>query len=180
MALAVAGDEGSIAAMMTLLMGLRASEIITRTPRDVDDEARLLWIDDSSTQDGKDWTPKTEKGRRTIEIPEPLRPYLAKLAEDRKGKARLFWIPDGEHWRDWPAEQVRRICKLAKVPVVSAQSMRGLHSTLAVEAGATGHLVASTLGHESFSTTKESYARSDAVGRAERKRAMDVIQGGLR
>jgi len=52
-------EEGAIAAMMTLLLGMRCSEVISRVARDVDDEGRLLWIPDS----------KTAKGRRTLVVP---------------------------------------------------------------------------------------------------------------
>jgi integrase len=57
---------------------------------------------------------------------------------------------------------VQRICLEAKVPQVTAHGMRGLHSTLALEHGASAHVVASSLGHESFSTTVESYAKPEA------------------
>jgi hypothetical protein len=48
----------------------------------------------------------------------------------------------------------------AGVPEITAHGMRGLHSTLAVDSGITGHAVAAALGHESFEkTTAESYVR---------------------
>ena len=37
--------------------------------------------------------------------------------------------------------------------MVTAHGMRGLHSTLAMEAGVTGHVVAASLGHERVTTT---------------------------
>jgi len=42
---------------------------------------------------------------------------------------------------------VQRICRAAKVPEVTAQGMRGLHGTLAVDAGVTSQAVAAALGH---------------------------------
>jgi integrase len=67
------------------------------------------------------------------------------------------WAPDdllmGQHWRDWPRENVQRICRLADVPEVTAHGLRGTHATLAEEEGATGDLVARALGHEHVSTT---------------------------
>jgi hypothetical protein len=42
--LADEGEEGAVAAMMTLLMNMRCSEIVNRIARDVDDEGRVLWI----------------------------------------------------------------------------------------------------------------------------------------
>jgi site-specific recombinase XerD len=62
--LANQGHDGAVAAMMTLLMGMRCSEVISRIVRDVDDNGTLLWIPDS----------KTEKGKRTLRVPEMLRP----------------------------------------------------------------------------------------------------------
>ena len=159
-----AGEPGAIAAMMTLLLGMRASEIVSRVARDLDDDGRLLWIPDS----------KTEAGRRTLRVPDILRAYLQGLAEGKGTTALLF----GEHWRDWPREWVQRICREADAPVVSAHSMRGLHSTLAMEAGITGAVVASSLGHESVSTTVESYARPEAVAAAQQRRTLAVLNGG--
>ena len=122
------------------------------------------------------WIPasKTEAGRRTLEVPALLQPFLLKLAEGRPANAPLF----GNHWRDWPRKEVARICKLAGVMKVSAQSMRGLHSTLAVQAGVTGHVVAAALGHESFATTVQSYAKPEAVAAAKQQRVLKILAGG--
>jgi len=42
--LAKRGDAGAVATLMSLLIGMRASEIDSRVVRDLDDDARLLWI----------------------------------------------------------------------------------------------------------------------------------------
>lgn len=162
--LASKGDVGAIAAMVTLLLGTRAVEVVSRVVRDVDDGGKLLWIPSS----------KTEAGRRTLEVPAVLQPFLVQLAQGRPAHAPLF----GNHWRDWPRKEVARICKLAGVMKVSAQSMRGLHSTLAVQAGVTGHVVAAALGHESFATTVQSYAKPEAVATAKQQRVLKVLAGG--
>ncbi len=44
-------------------------------------------------------------------------------------------------------------------------------------AGATGDLVASTLGHESFSTTERHYARPEAVAAAQQGGALRELAG---
>ncbi len=103
-------------------------------------------------------------------------PYLQALAETRAPDARLL----GKHSRDWPRKWVQRICKLAEVPEVTAHGMRGLHSTLAVDAGISGHAVASALGHESFKTTVQSYAKPEALTRAKQHRVLKVLAGGRR
>lgn len=174
--LARGGDEGAVAALVTLLLGLRASEVVSRVVRDVDDNGRRLWIPDS----------KTEAGRRTLEVPEVLQPLLLELVARRKLQAALDLGEDhqallfGAHWRDWPRENVQRICELVKVPEVTAHGMRGLHATLALAAGQSGHLVAASLGHESVSTTLESYAAPGAAAGAAAQRAWQVLDGGKR
>jgi integrase len=159
-----AGHDGAIAAMVTLLMGLRSTETITRVARDVDDNGKLLWIPDS----------KTEAGRRTLQVPEGLQPYLLQLAKDKQPNELIF----GKHLRGWPRWWVQKICREAKVPVVTAHGMRGLHSTLAVDSGVTSHAVAAALGHESFSTTKQSYTKPGAIAHSQQNRVLRVLAGG--
>jgi len=78
------GEAGAVAAMMSLVMGMRASEIVSRVVRDLDDEGRLLWIPET----------KTEAGKRTLPVPEFLQPYLRQIAKG-KGPADLLF---GRHW----------------------------------------------------------------------------------
>jgi integrase len=163
--LAKGGDVGAVGALLSLTLGLRASEITERVARDLDDDGRLLWIPES----------KTNAGRRNVEVPPMVRPFLKRLAR-RKAPADLLF---GKHWRDWVRANVTRICKLAEVPEVCAHSMRGLHATIAVEAGATGHLVATALGHEDFRTTTTSYAKPEAQRSAKRRAALKVLTGGV-
>lgn len=155
-------EDGAIAAMVTLLMGLRASEVVSRTVRDLDDGGKLLWIPDS----------KTDAGRRRVEVPECLRPHLLGLTRSKLPGAPLF----GEHWRDWPRRWVQRICKKAGVPRVNAHSMRGLFATLGLQAGAAPHLVAATLGHESPSVTLQSYAQPGSADIAPARRAVSALR----
>ena len=164
MELAGRGEPGAVAALVSLLMGMRASEITTRVVRDLDDGGKLLWIPDA----------KTEAGKRTLQVPEVLQPYLKALGKGKAPQEKLF----GEHWRDWVRKWVGRICRAAGVPEVTAHGMRGLHSTLALEHGASAHVVASSLGHESFSTTLESYAKPEALAGARQRRVMTVLEGG--
>src|SRR6266568_5400296 len=123
-----AGDDGAIAAMVALLLGTRASEVVSRVARDVDDAGKLFWIPDA----------KTNAGRRRVQVPKLLRPYLLELAEGKQPGDLLF----GYHCPDWVGDWVRRICTAAELPIVTAHGMRGLHSSIAVEAGVTAHVVA--------------------------------------
>lgn len=152
------GEAGAVAAMVTLLMGLRCGEIVERTARDLDAGGSLLWIPHS----------KTEAGRRRVEVPDVLRLYLLALKRDKLPTDLLF----GEHWRDWPRRWVQKICRAARVPTVCAHSMRGLFATLGMQAGAVPHVVAATLGHESPRITEQSYAQPGSADIVPARRAV--------
>lgn len=163
---AAEGADGPVAVLMGLLMGMRAGEIVSRTVRDLDDGGRLLWIPDA----------KTEAGKRTVEIPEELQPYLLTRALGKSPDALLFPAKRrGKHWRDWVSEEARRLCELAGVPVVCAHSLRGFVATAAIQAGSAAHLVAATLGHVSPSTTLQSYALPGSAEQAQQRRALERL-----
>jgi integrase len=149
--LATQGDQAAAAAAMTLLMGMRASEVTDRTVRDLDDGGRLLWIPAA----------KTRAGVRRLQVPGVLRDILLKVASGREPGAQLF--EGASRW--WLRYHVVRLCQLAKVPVVGPNAMRGLHSTLAVSSGVSAEEVAKSLGHESFATNRTPLRRRRRAGR---------------
>ncbi len=61
---------------------------------------------------------------------------------------------------------------------MTAHGMRGLHGTLAVERGATTHVVAQALGQESETTSRESYISREAITGADQRRVLSVLAGG--
>ena len=160
--LAEAGGPGAVAAMMALLMGMRCGEIVRCVARDVDNGGRLLWIPVS----------KTRSGKRVLDIPSILRRHLVHLAKRHQPLEPLF-----PHRGPWVRNWVRRICVLAGVPKVCAHAMRGLHSTLAIEAGVTPSVVAFALGHESPRATLLSYADPKVVASTTQRRTLAVLDG---
>jgi integrase len=164
--LAEAGDPGAVAALVALLMGFRASEVVNRVVWDLDDEGRILVVEDA----------KTPAGNRRVRVPLVLQPLLLGLAKGKQPSDRLF----GNHWRDRVRKAVVRICGLAGVPPVTAHSMRGLHSTLAMEAGESSHAVAAALGHESPRTTLQSYATTESVAVGRQQRVTSLLLRGAR
>lgn len=112
---------------------MRASEIVSRRVSDLDEDSApgdLLWIPCS----------KTPAGRRTLEVPDVLRPMLVACAEGKAGEAHLFETEEGKpHWRDSILDNVHRSCDLVKVPRVTAHAMRGLLAKLTAERGLAGH-----------------------------------------
>lgn len=159
------GEPGAVAAMISLVMGMRCSEIVSRVVRDLDDDGQLLWIPCS----------KTPAGRRTLEVPPLLQQDLKRLCRDKLPEAPLF----GHHWRDWPRKWVQRICREVGVPKVSAHAMRGLHATLALGRGTSPHAVAASLGHASPTVTMQSYADPSAVAAANQRHALTILVGGI-
>ena len=140
-------------ALTALLMGMRASEVTDRVVRDLDDEGRLLWIEVGKT-----------KRSRTLEVPALLPPYLLALAKDRGPEEQL--ITRGRHsvatsaGRQWLRYWVTYVCHQAEIPRICVHS-RGLHATLATEAGVSSHAVASALGHTSPAVTHAHYVHRE-------------------
>lgn len=158
--------DAALAAVLALLLGARATEVATRERRDVDQDGAVLWIPIS----------KTEAGRRRCGIPAFLRPLvLERLA--RLGGPTDPLFPGVERHRVLRA--VHRICEAAGVMRVCTQSLRGLHGTLAIEAGATAEMVAHQLGHASTDvTTGGSYVKRSALDTAAQGRVLTLVRGG--
>jgi hypothetical protein len=154
--------------------GMRASEITSRRVSDLDQDRApgdLLWIPCS----------KTPAGRRTLEVPEVLRPMLVACCEGKAFAAFIFETEaGGAHWRDWILHNVHRICDLAEVPRVTAHAMRGLLATLTAERGLAGHVIAATLGHEDERVTMTAYARPGAAAAGANRRGLVLLEGGLK
>lgn len=156
-----AEHDGPVAAMLTLLLGMRAGEVVGRVARDLDDGGRVLWITAS----------KTEAGKRRLEIPERLRPYLERIASGKRPGDRLF----SGTWVGWVRRWVKKICRASGVPEVCAHSMRGLFATLGIQSGTAAHAVAATLGHESPAIMLASYAQIGSAETALSRRAAQVL-----
>lgn len=136
-------EPGRVAAMTALIMGMRAGEIVTRQVRDLDNDGRLLWIPCS----------KTKAGKRTLVIPEVLRPFLLRQARGKLPMANLFNFTS-QRIRHWS----RKICLEAGVPYVCAHGLRGTNASLALDGGMAPLEVARSLGHASIEMTTKVYA----------------------
>jgi integrase len=156
--------------MMGPILDMRAGEIVSRQVRDLDDDGHVIWTKS-----------KTEAGRRRLRIHyAPLSAYLKRLAQGRKSEAWLFPArsASGHRYRDWVREWVQRICRETGVMIVSAHSMRGLHSSLATEEGETSAAIAKALGHGNPRVTEQSYIRPESLRGARQARVLRAIKGG--
>lgn len=162
-------DQHAIITLAYLLLGSRASELVKRDVRDLDDGGKLLWIDRT----------KTNAGTRRLLIPDELRVLLLGLAKGRAPDAPLFTKDDGTRMtRHWAYRHVKRICGEAKVPPLSPQALRRTQTDLATEAGVSAIEVSRHLGHASPVVTDRSYRDQDVARDARTARSFRVLAGG--
>lgn len=147
---------GATAAMCCLVLAMRCGEIVGLTQRSIDDNGRILRIDEA----------KTTAGIRLIEVPEMMRARLPELA-------------NADIDRHWINREVHRMCEVAGVEDVGPHALRGTHASLATRAGATSQLVANTLGHASTEVTTQHYTQASAVSETRSHVALKVLAGGL-
>jgi integrase len=163
-------DRTAIAALLPLLLNLRASEVSQLVARDVDDRGRLLWIAESVA--------KTESSRRRALVPDVLIPALIELAAGPATEAgHLFAKADGSPAdRHWVSYHAQAHMAEAGVQVVTTHGLRGVHATLATVEGVTGEAVARAMGHsDAGRTAKGHYIDSGAAADAQTRRVAEAL-----
>lgn len=165
----------SIAVACTFLLGAGASEVAHRQVRDLDDGGRVFHVTKG----------KNRYRVRSLEVPDELRPFLTELGAKRPSVAYLFAESEIERpSRYWIYYHCKRLCSIAKVPLVSPHGLRGTHSTIALGAVATTHSVAAalaaagaSLGHVPGSPiTASTYVAPGAVEQATQRAALRVLR----
>jgi integrase len=162
-------NERAVAVILTLLLGMRAGEVVSRQVRDLDPVEWTLTIDREHA--------KTLSSARIIEVPEMLRGHLEHLTRGKEDDQYIFG-GDRPHDVGWVRNSVRMMCEGAKLPVETAHGLRGAHTDLARAAGATAQMVAAQVGHGSTSITEQSYTKKETIRNATARKAMKVLQGG--
>ncbi len=153
------------AVLMSLLMGLRAHEVIERVARDVDDGARLLWIPKS----------KTAAGVRQLAIPSALRLRLLGLLTGLAPQDPVFpgMTRHALHYH------TVRFARLAGVPRVTPHGLRGTFATLSVTGelpSARPEALAPQFGHsDGGATMRRHYLAPGAEESANARRLESVL-----
>ena len=165
-------DWMALAAVTSLLLGLRASETLHLRVRDLDCGGTKLWVAASDSYRGK-----TVNARRDPEVPKVLQSRLLKLASGRGADEYLFGIARSgkPRCRQLLNTAVRQICTQAGVPQVCPHSLRGLWATAGVRSGAVSHAVAATLGHGSFEVTAKHYVQPGALEDSRTTRLVELL-----
>ena len=163
-------DRSAIAAVLPLLLNLRASEVSQLVARDVDDRGRMLWVAEAEA--------KTEASRRRALVPPLLIGALVELAAGpATPEGHLFALETGQPaTRHWVSYHVRRHMADAGVTVVTTHGLRGTHATLATVEGVTGAAVARAMGHsDGGRTAARHYVDSGAAADAQVGRVADAL-----
>jgi integrase len=172
-------DEHQDAALwqVTAWTGLRRGELVALQWADVDLDESKIAISRSVGKglDGlHDKRPKSDAGRRTVELDEPLVAVLR--AHKKEQLERRLAIGPG--WRDhglvfcevdgfpihpdrlskrW-SDLVRRHASAVKVPTIRFHDLRHSHATQLLEAQVRADVVTERLGHASVAFTLQTYA----------------------
>ena len=158
-------DPGAVAVLLTLYTGIRASELVGLTSRDLDDGGALLRVR------------RSKKRGRIVEdlfpVPEWLQAPLQGLADS----GHLF----GGRDRYWLRDACRRLCKAAGVTVVGPHGLRGTVASLSREAvGLSPEQIRALLGHDSVAVTARHYIGAGAETAASVRERLQVLEGGLK
>ena len=152
--------EAAIAASIPLLLGYRVSEVVDRQVRDLDEGGTVLRVPRA----------KSQAGIRAQELPGWFQPLIASLTMGKEPTDRIF-----NHDRSWLLHQVKRICRLAGVPKISAHGLRGTHADLCLHAHVTALAVSQALGHTSTEVTFGHYADRGIVDQQQHAQALSVL-----
>jgi integrase len=104
---------------------------------------------------------------------------LARARQDRGPGEQLITREQtprcNKRGRQWLRHWLTMFCDEAEIPRVCVHSLRGLHATLAPEAGVSSHAVASALGHTSAAVTHAHYVQPGTTQRMSTKRVTKTL-----
>lgn len=157
------GDGLSLAAIVALVCGLRASEVLNRVARDVDRGGALLVIEGA----------KTENSNGGVTIPDFIRHLVARRLVGKSPTDRIF-----EFSKEALRLRVQAISAEAGVPIITTHSLRGYNGSEGRRSGMLPHLVAASLGHASPSMTMRHYVAPGVERRVQQDHRLQILRGG--
>ena len=168
---AAIGEWRALALLTQLFLGLRSSEVLRLKKRDLDCDASVIVVDGT----------KTKNAKRRLALDAPIvKELLRKRAASMKPEALLFSLNGSTVLAVTCLHKaLTKYCQQADLPIVCPHSLRGLHSSLAVQAGASSSYVARALGHGSDEVTKRHYISQSAMDSARSARVSEALAGNL-
>ncbi len=147
--------------LFTLLFytGMRSGEALALTLNDFDFQNNTVSINKNLARlKGKDiiLEPKTPKSNRTVTVPlfvcDMIQEYVTKLY-GYEPHQRLFNV-----YKGYLLCEMKRGCKASDVKQIRVHDLRHSHASLLIELGFPPLLISERLGHESVTTTLETYS----------------------
>lgn len=169
--LGLQGDAGAAATLCAGLLGMRATSIIDRKCRDLDDGGRILKVV------AKRRTVELSLVGETLEQEQTMIKVRAILARQARGKSTEAALIGSGHDRWWLQDQVARLCRLAEVPVVCPQGLRGTVESVGRKLAIAPALLAEGLSH-SVEVAERHYATTESVLGAKQAAVLAVLTGG--
>lgn len=169
------GDEGALALLVQIYLGKRSKEILSLEVGDVEYSEGKYSIAVASRHGAG----KTKNAKRTLELDAVVGVLLWRHCLGRPNDQRVFAanLPKRPA-SNWMHKRLKKFCSEAGMQGYCPHSLRGLHSSLALESGATTHAVAAQLGHSSFSTTAKHYADPNTVENARIRKVAQALRAG--
>jgi integrase len=163
-----AGEEGALALLVQIYLGLRTSEVLSLTIGAIEREGHKVSIVRG----------KSKNAKRSLDLYPDVATLLWAHCAGRPIAERVFAANLPKRPKPaWMYKRLHQYCCSAGIPKYCPHSLRGLHATLALENGATSYQVAAGLGHGSFATTAKHYARPSAIDNARSQRVVAVLRG---
>lgn len=179
-----------IAFVLLAATGMRVGELLALRWDAVDLDAGIVRVLRSYSYTGKGYKleePKTESGRRPIDLPasvvEELRRHRARQAEDRL-KAGPLWDDHGlvictALGRPVLQHNLRtlfmRLVRIAGVPRIRLHDLRHTHATILLKRGVHPKVVQERLGHSDITVTLNTYSHVVPGLQAAAAKAIDSI-----
>lgn len=139
--------------------GIREGELLALCPEDINFSDKYININKTYQRiHGEDLisTPKTQKSRRRVPIPDflcqEIKDYLS-LRPDIKNDKRIF-----PYTKYFLKREMERGCKLSGVKRIRIHDIRHSHASLLINQGCDALILANRLGHEKVSTTLNIYS----------------------
>lgn len=163
------GDEGALALLVQIYLGLRPGEVLSLQVDAIERQGTKVSIARG----------KTKNAKRSLELFADVAVLLWRYCQGRPGEQRVFAaVLPQKPATNWMYKRLHKFCAVAGLPKFCPHSLRGLHSSLALASGATTHQVAASLGHANFSTTARHYADPAVIDNARAQRMVATLKSG--
>lgn len=168
--------------MIEICIGLRRGELLALKWKHIDLENGYLSVEENLvTVDNERITkaPKTQSGKRTIQIPTTLLTLLKTTKADRKAKDNDYIIcqADGSPYKsDSFSLKFRRFLKANNLKHIRFHDLRHINATIMLSLGISPKVAQERLGHSSYQITMDIYSH---VLKKVEKEAADKLDEAL-